>query len=78
MSSDSTTEGTNTSAPSARFKKVRCQDKYVLKAAYRKLDLFEIIAAGDNAALQFLQRARWPDLAEGEQRCPHCRTAAPH
>jgi transposase-like protein len=58
--------------------KRRFQNRYLLLADYRQLDLIKIIADGDLAALAFLARARWPNLPEGHQQCPYCQQRDAH
>jgi transposase-like protein len=58
--------------------KPRFQNRYLTQASYRKLDIVEILDAGNDAAHSFLARARWHHLPEGEQQCPYCARRGAH
>ena len=58
--------------------KPRFQNRYLTQASYRKLDIVEILGAGNGAAHSFLARARWHHLPEGEQQCPYCARRGAH
>jgi ribosomal protein L37AE/L43A len=69
------TPSTETASPSPvsprRYKQPQAKS-YLLKESYRRIGLPEIYALGEEAAYEYLMKARWGELGENRQACPSC------
>jgi ISXO2-like transposase domain/Transposase zinc-ribbon domain len=69
------TASPGTASPAAvstrRYKRPQAKS-YLLKESYRRIGLPEIYALGEEAACEYLMKARWGDLGDDRQACPSC------
>jgi len=77
MSTTSTGTASPTAVSTRRYKRPQAKS-YLLKEAYRRIGLPEIYALGEEAACEYLMKARWGDLGEDRRACPSCGAVDQH
>jgi hypothetical protein len=77
MSTAATGTGTPAPVSTRRYKRPQAKS-YLLKESYRRIGLPEIYALGEEAACEYLMKARWGDLGEDRQACPSCGAVDQH
>ncbi|GEM_PF-3073650 len=65
------------SGPDVRWPRDQ-KTSYLLKAAYRKISLQELLGLSDDEARAFLESIRWGQYGENKQVCPKCGTIDTH
>jgi hypothetical protein len=71
MSTTSTGTANPSPVSTRRYKRPQAKS-YLLKEPYRRIGLPEIYALGEEAAYEYLMKARWGDLGDDRQACPGC------
>ncbi len=77
MSTAATGTGIPSPVSTRRYKRPQAKS-YLLKESYRRIGLPEIYALGEEAACEYLMKARWGDLGEDRQACPSCGAVDQH